>query len=199
MLARLSLKNKLLFTVLPLIILVYMASVLLVYRSSKSQTEELAEVAVQAIAHQQAAEIGGYFDGALYSARTTAEFLGRELADGELPDRRIAERMLEVLLHNSPQMSAAWWQPLQGAERSPVYWLRDPASARLATPEQREALPGAVGRGAVTAEQVAPPLPLPGLDAARPVIPLLIPVRQNGRVAGILGIGLAVEDLFAGR
>lgn len=195
MLARLSLKNKLLFTVLPVIILMYMASVLLVYRSSKSLTEELAEVAVQAIAHQQAAEIGGYFDGALYSTRTTAEFLGRELAGGELPDRRIAEQMLEVLLHSSSQMSAAWWQPLQGVDRAPVYWLRDRAGTRLATPEQRDALPGAVGHDAVAAEQVAPPLPLPGLDAASPVIPLLIPVRQDGRVVGILGIGLDAKQL----
>lgn len=197
MLANFSLKNKLLLTILPLTMLVYLATVLLVYQSSKSSTEALAEVAVEAIVRQQAAEIGGYFDGALYPARTTAELLARELADGELADRRIADQMLETLLHTSPQATAAWWLPLQGGERTPVYWLRDQAGVQMASPEQRAALPDVVGRDAVERERVVPPRLLPGLGAARPAILILIPVRQQGRVVGSLGIGLDAKQLQA--
>lgn len=53
-------------------------------------------------------------------------------------------------------------------------------------------MPGAVGRGEVKREQVAQLLPLPWLDAARPVIPLLIP---DGRVARILGNCLDAKQL----
>ncbi|MDH4555616.1 methyl-accepting chemotaxis protein [Pseudomonas sp. BN417] len=197
MLANLSLKNKLLLTVLPLTILVYLATVLLVYQSSKVSTEALAEVAVDAIVRQQAAEIGAYFDSALYSARTTGELLGRELAEGELVDSRTADQMLETLLHTSPQVSAAWWLPSQGEGRTPVYWLRDGAGILPASSEQRQSLAELVGRDAVGRERVDPPRNLPGLGSARLAIPLLIPIRQNGRVVGSLGLGLDANQLQA--
>ncbi|WP_103103066.1 methyl-accepting chemotaxis protein [Pseudomonas sp. LFM046] len=197
MLARLSLKNKLLISVLPLTLLVYLVTVLLVYQSSKASTEALAETAVDAIVHQQAAEIGAYFDNALYSARTTGELLGRELADGELVDSRIADQMLETLLHTSPQVSAAWWLPSQGQVRTPVYWLRDGGGTLPASLEQRQALAELMGRDAVERERVDPPRALPGLGDARLAIPLLIPIRQNGRVVGSLGLGLDAKQLQA--
>ena len=70
----------------------YLATVLLVYQSSKALTEEMAGVALEAIVRQQAAEIAGYFNGVLHPARISADLLARELSEGQLSDSRIADQ-----------------------------------------------------------------------------------------------------------
>ncbi|MFV0934152.1 methyl-accepting chemotaxis protein [Pseudomonas jessenii] len=195
MLANLSLKNKLLLTIVPLTLLVYLSTIVMVYRSSKASTEELAQVAVEAIAHQQAAEIMGYFDGALHAARMTSDMLSRELVDGQLPDSRIADPMLESLLHNSAQVKAAWWLPLRSAKSGSVFWLRGGSDIQLAPAQQREALLGVMEQGPLERETISSPRPLPGSGSSRPVISLQIPVRQNGRVVGSLGLGFDADQL----
>jgi methyl-accepting chemotaxis protein len=93
-------------------LLIYVATVLLVYQSSKASTEALAEVAVDAIAKRQATEISDYFNVSLYSARNTARLLGAELIDGQLQDRRIADQMIELAAQHTPGH-----RNLVGAER----------------------------------------------------------------------------------
>lgn len=95
MLSNLTMTKKLLITVLPITLVIYVATVFLVYQSSKGSTEMLAEVAVDAIAKRQATEISDYFNASLYSVRNTAQLLGAELIDGHLQDRRIADQMIE--------------------------------------------------------------------------------------------------------
>jgi methyl-accepting chemotaxis protein len=193
MLANLSLKNKLLFTILPLTLLIYLATILLVYQSSRASTEALAEVAVDAIVHQQAAEITTYFDSALHSVRTSADLLSREITYNRRVDSRSADQLLESLLQNSPQASAAWWLPAQTGEAS--YWLRDTQGVLPVSSEWRAALRDALGSGAGERESVAPPQVLPGLDSSRPVILVQVPIRANGQLLGTLGLGLAADQL----
>lgn len=193
MLANLSLKNKLLFTILPLTLLVYLATILLVYQSSRASTEALAEVAVDAIVHQQAAEITAYFDSALQGVRTSADLLSRNMVDNRLTGSRSADQLLESLLHNSPQASAAWWLPAQTGDA--LYWLRDGQGVQPAPNERRTALRDALGASAGERESVAPPRALPGLDRARPVILVQVPVRANGQLLGTLGLGLDAGQL----
>lgn len=193
MLANLSLKNKLLFTILPLTLLIYLATILLVYQSSRTSTEALAEVAVDAIVHQQAAEIAAWFDSALQGVRSSADLLSREIVDGRLVDSRIAEQLLESLLQNSPQASAAWWLPAQSGDT--LYWLRGEQGVQPAPGASREAVREALGTLGGERERVTPPLALPGLSASRPVILVQVPVRVNGQLVGILGLGLDADQL----
>jgi len=193
MLANLSLKNKLLFTILPLTLLIYLATILLVYQSSRTSTEALAEVAVDAIVHQQAAEIAAWFDSALQGVRTSADLLSREIVDGKLVDSRIADQLLESLLQNSPQASAAWWLPAQTGDT--LYWLRGEQGVQPAPGASREAVREALGTMGGERESVAPPRALPGLSASRPVILVQVPVRVNGQLIGILGLGLDADQL----
>lgn len=193
MLANLSLKNKLLFTILPLTLLIYLATILLVYQSSRTSTEALAEVAVDAIVHQQAAEIAAWFDSALQGVRTSADLLSREIVDGNLVDSRIADQLLESLLQNSPQASAAWWLPAQTGDT--LYWLRGEQGVQPAPGASREAVREALGTMGGERESVAPPRALPGLSASRPVILVQVPVRVNGQLVGILGLGLDADQL----
>ncbi|SDI13326.1 methyl-accepting chemotaxis protein [Pseudomonas panipatensis] len=197
MLANLSLKNKLLLTILPLTLIIYLVTVLLVYQSSKASTEALAEVAVKAIVQQQAAEIAGYFEDALRAARITSDMLGHETLDGQLPDMRIADQLLESLLQVSPQVSAAWWLPAQSADTQAVFWLRSGQGAQPAPAAQRGALLGALGEGLAERERAEPPRALPGGDSMRSVIPVVLPVRQNGRLVGNLGLALDASQLQA--
>lgn len=197
MLANLSMKNKLLLTVLPLTLVIYLVTVLLVYQSSKALTEEMAGVALEAIVRQQAAEIARYFDGVLYPARISAGLLARELSDGQLSDSRIADQLLESLLQDSPQVDAAWWTPLDSSGTQTVFWLRGEQGVHPAKPEQREALSGAFSKTLIERESVSAPRSLPGADSSRPMISLVIPVRQNNRVVGSLGIGLDADQLQA--
>ncbi|CAD5106168.1 methyl-accepting chemotaxis protein [Pseudomonas carbonaria] len=196
MLAKLSLKNKLLLTILPLTLLVYLATVLLVYQSSRVSTEALAEVAMQAIVKQQAAEIAAYFDGALHAARITADMLGREVVDGELADSRIADQQLESLLHNSPQATAAWWLP-GNADSQTLMWLRSERALQAAPAEQSQALRGALGSTPAERESVTPPQFLPGAATAHRIVAIQVPVRHNGRLVGSLGLALDADQLQA--
>ncbi|RJG13638.1 methyl-accepting chemotaxis protein [Pseudomonas cavernicola] len=195
MLANLSMKNKLLLTILPLTLLVYLSTVLMVYRSSKTSTEALAEVAVEAIVHQQASEITAYFDGALHAARMTTDLLASELVDGQLLDSRRADQMLESLLHKNPQVSAVWWLPQHSVDSGAVLWLRDGTSVQPARVEQRGALLGAVGLDVPERESISSPRLLPSISSSRLVIVLRVPVRLNGRVVGSLGLGLDADQL----
>ncbi len=191
MLSSLSMKNKLLCTILPLVLLIYLATVLLVYHSSKASTEALAEVAVDAIAKQQISDIGAYFNAPLYALRNTAALLGHEIIEGELPDRRIADQMLESLLAERPEAAALWWLPNAAASEQSVLWLRNGDKTSPALAPQREALVKAVGQHRATVEEVIPLLPLGG----HLVIAVLVPVVANGQVVGHLGIGLDAGQL----
>ncbi len=197
MLANLSLKSKLLLTVLPLTTLIYLATVVLVYQSSKTSTEALAEVAVQAIVQQQAAEISSYFDGAMHSGRVSADMLARELVEGALPDRRLGEQLLEALLLDSPQASIAWWMPLHAGAADALCWLRDAHAVQAATAEQCAAVLETLGGAAGDRESVASPRSPARAGLTRAVIPVLLPVRQNGHLAGHLGLGLDAGMLQA--
>ncbi|MCY1285759.1 Methyl-accepting chemotaxis protein (MCP) signaling domain protein [compost metagenome] len=194
MLSSLSMKNKLLCTILPLILLIYLATVLLVYHSSKASTEALAEIAVEAIAKQQISDIGGYFNAPLYALRNTAVLLGHEIIEGELPDRRIADQMLESLLAERPEVAALWWIPGVAADGQSVLWLRDGEKISPALELQREALVKALGQRRARVEEVIPLLPLGGAGG-RLVIAVLVPVIANEQVVGHLGIGLDAGQL----
>ena len=194
MLSKLSMKNKLLFTVLPLTLLIYLATVLLVYYSSKSATEALAEVAVDAIAKQQVTEISKHFDASLYPLRNTAGLLANEMIDGELPDRRIADQMIESLLAGQSEASAIWWMPNRAAGEQGVLWLREGGGINPALDQQREALFALIGQDGPASERVIPLLSLDG-SAERRVIAVLVPVIANERVVGRLGIGLDAGQL----
>ncbi len=187
MLSNLSMKNKLLFTVLPLMLLIYLATVLLVYYSSKSSTEALAEVAVDAIARQQAAEISKLFDAPLYGLRNTAGLLAREMIDGELPDRRIADQIAESLLQGQAETAAVWWVPRQGEIDRSVLWLRGADGLYPGLETQRQALLAGLGQASSDVERVIPLLPL---DGDRQVVALLVPVFSDEQVVGSLGVGL---------
>lgn len=194
MLSNLSMKNKLLCTILPLVLLIYLATVLLVYFSSKASTEALAEVAVDAIARQQVSELGSYFDAPLHALRNTAVLLSHELIEGELPDRRIADQMIESLLAERPEAAALWWIPHTAANEQSVLWLRDDATLSPALEPQREALVKAIGQRSVKGEEVIPLLPL-SADDGRLVVAVLVPVLANEQVVGHLGIGLDAGQL----
>lgn len=191
MLSNLSMKNKLLFTVLPLMLLIYLATVLLVYYSGKSSTEALAEVAVNAVARQQAAEISKSFDASLHALRNTAGLLGSEMIDGELPDRRIADQIAESLLRSQDSASAVWWVPRQGGTDRSVLWLRSGEHLHPGLEPQREALLARMGQAGPASVQV---IPLLALDD-RQVIGLLMPVLAGQQVVGTLGVGLDVVQL----
>ncbi|EKM96297.1 putative chemotaxis transducer [Stutzerimonas degradans] len=186
MLSNLSMKNKLLFTVLPLMLLIYLATVLLVYYQSKSSTEALAEVAVDAIARQQAAELSKHFDAPLNGLRNTAGLLAREMIDGELPDRRIADQIAESLLQGQPDTAAVWWIPQGGGADRSVLWLRSAGGLHPGLESQREALLTELGQVASDVERV---VPLLSLDD-RQVIALLVPIFSDEQVVGSLGVGL---------
>jgi len=186
MLSNLSMKNKLLFTVLPLMLLIYLATVLLVYYQSKSSTEALAEVAVDAIARQQAAELTKHFDAPLNGLRNTADLLAREMIGGELPDRRIADQIAESLLQGQPDTAAVWWIPRDGGADRSVLWLRSSGGLHPGLESQREALLTELGQVASDVERV---IPLLSLDD-RQVIALLVPVLSDEQVVGSLGVGL---------
>ena len=186
MLSNLSMKNKLLFTVLPLMLLIYLATVLLVYYQSKSSTEALAEVAVDSIARQQAAELTKHFDAPLNGLRNTAGLLAREMIDGELPDRRIADQIAESLLQGQPDTAAVWWIPRDGGADRSVLWLRSSGGLHPGLESQREALLTELGQVASDVERV---IPLLSLDD-RQVIALLVPVLSDEQVVGSLGVGL---------
>lgn len=192
MLSNLSMKNKLLFTVLPLMLLIYLATVLLVYHSNKSSTEALAEVAIDAIARQQAAEITHYFDASLHGLRNSAVLMSNEMIDGELPDRRIADQMLESLLEGSQQAAAVWWVPRKAASEQVAFWLRGERGLYPGLDAQREALLTALGDGLGSREQV---IPLLSLEGGQRVIALLVPVISGQQVVGSLGIGLDAAQL----
>jgi methyl-accepting chemotaxis protein len=181
MLSNLSMKNKLLFTVLPLTLVIYLATVLLVYLSSKASTEELAEVAVDAIARQQASEISSYFDASLYSMRNTAGLLGSEILDGELPDRRIADQMIESLFVGLPEASAIWWIPGNNAADASVLWLRSANGLNPALDEQREALVNVLRAHVSGHEQAIPLVPISTSNGEQKVIALTVPVRNDGK------------------
>lgn len=195
MLYNMSMKNKLLFTVLPLFLLIYLVTVLLVYQSSKSSTEALAEVAVDAIAKRQASEISSYFNASLYSLRNTAVLLGNEIIEGELPDKRIAGQMIESLLGRLPEAAAIWWTPQHAGREQSVLWLRDGPHVSPALDGQRDALLNAVGQQAWAEERVIPLVPLSTSEGERQVIVLLVPVMSNQQVVGSLGIGLDAGQL----
>jgi methyl-accepting chemotaxis protein len=190
MLSNLSMKNKLLFTVLPLTLLIYLATVLLVYFSSKASTEELAEVAVDAIARQQAGDISNYFDASLYSMRNTAGLFGSEMIDGELPDRRIADQMIESLFSGLPEAAAIWWIPQSNDASASVLWLRSKNGLNPALDDQRQALVDVLMGQVSNREQVIPLVPVSTSSGEQKVIALTIPVSSNGVFAGSLGIGL---------
>lgn len=190
MLSNLSMKNKLLFTVLPLTLVIYLATVLLVYFSSKASTEELAEVAVDAIARQQASEISSYFDASLYSMRNTAGLLGSEIIEGELPDRRIADQMIESLFSGLPEAAAIWWIPQSNDASASVLWLRSKNGLNPALDDQRQALVDVLAGQISNREQVIPLVPVSTSSGEQKVIALTIPVSSNGVFAGSLGIGL---------
>ncbi|MEE3508495.1 MULTISPECIES: methyl-accepting chemotaxis protein [unclassified Pseudomonas] len=195
MLSNLSMTKKLLLTVLPITLLIYVATVLLVYQSSKGSTEKLAEVAVEAIAQRQATDISGYFNASLYSARNTAQLLGYELIDGQLQDRRIADQMIESLLRSTPQATAIWWVPSGSSQDQAVLWLRDGQTLNPGLDDQRQALLSALGQNAGERESVIPLLHLSSAGGDRVVIAVLVPVRDNGRVVGSFGIGLDAAQL----
>jgi methyl-accepting chemotaxis protein len=186
MLSNLSMKNKLLFTVLPLMLLIYLATVLLVYYQSKSSTEALAEVAVDAIARQQAAELSKHFDAPLNGLRNTAGLLAREMIDGELPDRRIADQIAESLLQGQPDTAAVWWIPQSGGADRSVLWLRGADGLHPGLESQREALLTELGQVVSDVERV---IPLVSLDG-RQVVALLVPVISDEQLVGSLGVGL---------
>ena len=195
MLSNLTMTKKLLLTVLPITLLIYVATVLLVYQSSKASTEALAEVAVDAIAKRQATEISDYFNVSLYSARNTARLLGAELIDGQLQDRRIADQMIESLLRSTPQATGIWWVPSGSPDDQAVLWLRDGQSLNPALGDQRQALIAALGQSAGERENVVPLLHLRSAGEDKVMIAVLVPVRDNGRVVGSLGIGLDAAQL----
>ncbi|WXL25841.1 methyl-accepting chemotaxis protein [Ectopseudomonas mendocina] len=195
MLSNLTMKNKLLFTVLPLTLLIYLATVLLVYFSSKSSTEELAEVAVDAIARQQASEISSYFDASLYSMRNTAGLLSSEIIEDGLPDRRIADQMIESLFSGLPEAAAIWWIPRQQSAGQSVLWLRNGQSINPALDEAREALVRRLGAQFPATEQVIPLVPVSSSSGDQNVIALSVPVLSSGRVVGMLGVGLDAAKL----
>ncbi len=186
MLCNLSMKNKLLFTVLPLMLLIYLATVLLVYYQSKSSTEALAEVAVDAIVRQQAAELSKHFDAPLNGLRNTAGLLAREMIDGELPDRRIADQIAESLLQGQPDTAAVWWIPQSGGADRSVLWLRGADGLHPGLESQREALLTELGQVVSDVERV---IPLVSLDG-RQVVALLVPVISDEQLVGSLGVGL---------
>jgi methyl-accepting chemotaxis protein len=193
MLPNVALKKKLLLTILPVMLLIYLATILMVYRSSSTATEALAEVAVDAIVHQQAAEITAYFDGALQGARILGDRLSREIVDGRGINDRTVDQVLESLLNSTPQATAGWWLPAQAADSS--YWFRSAQGVQPSTQAQREALREMLKFSTGEQESVEPPQALPGLAAARPVILLQVPVRANGQLVGILGLGLDAHQL----
>lgn len=195
MLSNLSMKNKLLFTVLPFTLLIYLVTVLLVYYSSKSSTEALAEVAMEAISNRQATDISNYFNASLHSLRNTAGLLGREIIDGELPDRRIADQMVESLLTGLPEAAAIWWIPSDATNEQSVLWLRDGESINPALEQQREVLFSAIGRHSPALEQVIPLVALSGDKGTQQVIAVLVPVLSEQKVVGSMGIGLDTEQL----
>lgn len=195
MLSNLSMKSKLLFTVLPLTLLIYLATVLLVYSSSKSSTEALAEVAVEAIAQQQVGEISSYFDASMYSMRNTAGLLGSEMIDGELPDRRIADQMLEALFAGLPEAAAIWWIPRQQAGERSVLWLRSGGRINPALDEQRQALVAVLAAHVSSNEQVIPLVPVSTSRGEQQVIALTVPVLSDGKALGALGVGLDAGKL----
>lgn len=195
MLSNLTMTKKLLLTVLPITLVIYVATVFLVYQSSKGSTEMLAEVAVEAIAQRQATDISGYFNAPLYSARNTAELLGNELIDGQLQDRRIADQMIESLLRSTPQATAIWWVPSGSSQDQAVLWLRDGQTLNPALDDQRQALLNALGQHAGERESVIPLLHLGSSGDDKVVIAVLVPVRDNGRVVGSFGIGLDAAQL----
>ena len=195
MLSNLTMTKKLLLTVLPITLLIYVATVLLVYQSSKASTEALAEVAVDAIAKRQATEISDYFNVSLYSARNTARLLGAELIDGQLQDRRIADQMIESLLRSTPQATGIWWVPSGSPSDQAVLWLRDGQTLNPALGDQRQALIAALGQSAGERERVVPLLHLRNAGEDKVMIAVLVPVRDNGRVVGSLGIGLDAAQL----
>jgi methyl-accepting chemotaxis protein len=195
MLSNLSMKNKLLFTVLPLTLLIYLATVLLVYYSSKASTEALAEVAVDAIAKQQASDISNYFNAPLYAVRNSAELLANEMIDGELPDRRIAEQMIESLLQGAPEATAMWWIPRGGSQEQSVLWLRSADGLHPALDQQRANLLNAVAEQNAERESVISLVGLKTASGEQRVSAVLVPVRANGRVVGTLGVGLDAAKL----
>ncbi|MDX1296810.1 MAG: methyl-accepting chemotaxis protein [Pseudomonas sp.] len=195
MLSNLSMKNKLLFTVLPITLLIYLATILLVYFSSKASTEALAEVAVEAIAKRQAVDISAYFNASLYSVRNTAKLLGNEIIDGQVVDRRIADQMIESLLQDLPQAAAIWWVPRTSVNEQSVLWLRNGESLNPALDHQREALLRAIDSRADDAETVIPLLALSSSAGEKAMIAVLVPVLENGRVIGSLGIGLDAAQI----
>src|SRR5690606_1944369 len=139
-----------------LMLLIYLATVLLVYYSGKSSTEALAEVAVNAVARQQAAEISKSFDASLHALRNTAGLLGSEMIDGELPDRRIADQIAESLLRSQDSASAVWWVPRQGGTDRSVLWLRGGEHLHPGLEPQREALLARMGQAGPASVQVIP-------------------------------------------
>ena len=195
MLSNLTMTKKLLITVLPITLVIYVATVFLVYQSSKGSTEMLAEVAVDAIAKRQATEISDYFNASLYSVRNTAQLLGAELIDGHLQDRRIADQMIESLLRSTPQATAIWWVPSGSPQDQAVLWLRDGQTLSPALDDQRQTLLNALGQNAGERESVIPLLHLGSAGHDKVVTAVLVPVRDNGRVVGSFGIGLDAAQL----
>lgn len=195
MLSNLTMTKKLLITVLPITLVIYVATVFLVYQSSKGSTEMLAEVAVDAIAKRQATEISDYFNASLYSVRNTAQLLGAELIDGHLQDRRIADQMIESLLRSTPQATAIWWVPSGSPQDQAVLWLRDGQMLSPALDDQRQTLLNALGQNAGERESVIPLLHLGSAGHDKVVTAVLVPVRDNGRVVGSFGIGLDAAQL----
>ena len=195
MLSNLTMTKKLLITVLPITLVIYVATVFLVYQSSKGSTEMLAEVAVDAIAKRQATEISDYFNASLYSVRNTAQLLGAELIDGHLQDRRIADQMIESLLRSTPQATAIWWVPSGSPQDQAVLWLRDDQTLSPALDDQRQTLLNALGQNAGERESVIPLLHLGSAGHDKVVTAVLVPVRDNGRVVGSFGIGLDAAQL----
>ncbi|WP_288101152.1 methyl-accepting chemotaxis protein [Pseudomonas sp.] len=195
MLSNLTMTKKLLLTILPITLVIYVATVFLVYQSSKGSTEMLAEVAVDAIAKRQATEISDYFNASLYSVRNTAQLLGAELIDGHLQDRRIADQMIESLLRSTPQATAIWWVPSGSPQDQAVLWLRDDQTLSPALDDQRQTLLNALGQNAGERESVIPLLHLGSAGHDKVVTAVLVPVRDNGRVVGSFGIGLDAAQL----
>lgn len=195
MLSNLSMKNKLLFTVLPLTLLIYLATVTLVYLSSRNSTEKLAEVAIDAIAKQQASEISTYFDVPLYSLRNTAGLFGSEMIEGELPDRRIADQMIESLIAGLPDAAAIWWIPRTNEVDGSVLWQRTGNRLNPALDEHRHALVSALRSSRSDHEQAIPLVPINMGNTEQKVIALTVPVLSNGVVTGSIGVGLDAGKL----
>lgn len=195
MLANLSLKNKLLLTILPLTLLVYSLTVLLVYQSSKRATESQAEAAMGAIVQQQASEIEAYFEAPLHSARFVANMLAGQEGDSRLAGAHRVEDLLGSLLQDSAQARVAWWRPSSTVMAPEAYWMRDVQGLHPLPVEQGHALlaqgDGEDGRR----EAISSPRQFPPVGAA--VILLRVPVVKDGRLLGTLGIGLDAEQLQA--